>query len=149
MNYNVPFPAKSEFLECEHFDVRTHNGFVTILSPSGDHRTFHISTSRGKDSARFVSLLIGPDRTDPRSWLSFALGTSDGVVLFRKYANKCEISKKHKLPQMTDMLNKPEYFRRLGVTYLHAGRCRVCNRPLTNPASIRDGIGPECNKHSV
>lgn len=30
------------------------------------------------------------------------------------------------------------------ATIQHEGRCGVCHRPLTNPASIASGIGPEC-----
>jgi len=33
-----------------------------------------------------------------------------------------------------------------GYTLLLEGRCVICNRRLTNPESIRLGIGPECRK---
>lgn len=30
------------------------------------------------------------------------------------------------------------------ATFYHLGQCCVCKRPLTNPESIRSGIGPIC-----
>lgn len=30
------------------------------------------------------------------------------------------------------------------LTFRHEGKCCVCARPLTNPISIDEGIGPEC-----
>ena len=32
------------------------------------------------------------------------------------------------------------------VEYRFEGKCRKCNRKLTNPDSIDNGIGPECAK---
>ena len=35
------------------------------------------------------------------------------------------------------------------VTVLHGGRCGACGRGLTDPTSIRGGIGPECRKRAA
>lgn len=39
-------------------------------------------------------------------------------------------------------LQKPEIAER--VQFWHEGRCCMCGRPLTHPASIASGIGPDC-----
>lgn len=33
-----------------------------------------------------------------------------------------------------------------GVTFYHAGRCGMCGLELTDPASIKEGYGPDCAK---
>lgn len=36
-----------------------------------------------------------------------------------------------------------------GLEVFHEGACCRCNRPLTDPASIQSGIGPECAKKGM
>jgi len=36
-----------------------------------------------------------------------------------------------------------------GLKVFHEGACCRCNRPLTDPASIQSGIGPECAKKGM
>jgi hypothetical protein len=35
---------------------------------------------------------------------------------------------------------------RLEAALVAAGRCKMCGRTLTDPASLRGGIGPECRR---
>lgn len=124
--------------ETHHFDVRTHNGTITIRNTNtGGHRTFRITTQpSGANFApgkRIVSLL-----TDGDEWRSFGfVFENTGVVVWRsKRGGTFDI--------LADMINRPSAWEPKGAEYMYEGRCRRCNRPLTNPESIESGIGPIC-----
>jgi len=40
-----------------------------------------------------------------------------------------------------DQLIASGYF---GKSRIHDGKCKVCNTPLTDPESLKRGIGPDC-----
>lgn len=127
------------------FNVATHNGYITVSNPkTGGHRTFKISTVRNEKSAlhgkRVVSLLTGPNREDYTNWTGFGFATESGVVVWRK--NRGTAYEKH-----AKLLTNPEAGEEYGLEYLFEGRCRCCNRALTNPVAVKLGIGPECGGH--
>lgn len=122
----------------ETFNIRTHNGTLTIVSrETGSHRTVDIRTATYKDGSlhRIVSLLSGPDNES--DYRGFAEVTATGARVWRKHAESktfCWIVK---------ALNHPERYLNQ-VDFRFEGRCRVCDRKLTNPASLASGIGPTC-----
>lgn len=123
------------------FDVRTHNGFITVENTkTGDHRTFKVwaSTFKGDDEPkRVVSLLTGPDRDAWGDWQGFGFATEDGARVWRKYNGTL-------FEKFCKILNDPARGEELGLVYHFEGRCRRCNRALTVPESIESGIGPVC-----
>jgi len=136
----VPFPDISEFSDACAFDVRTHNGFIAVTSGrTGAQKFFHIFTKRG-EAVRFVSVFVGGDKFRADDWRMFGVATDGGVRVFRKLGNDTA------LYQLADVLNRREHFLALGSQYLYVGRCRVCNRPLANADSLREGIGAECKR---
>lgn len=121
------------------FSVATHNGWITIHNPkTDDHRTFQIATSKSMGGKRVVSMLTGPDREDWRNWTGFGFASEDGSInVWRKHEGSV-------FEKMARLLERPDLGEEYGLNYLFEGRCRVCNRALTNPESIRTGIGPVC-----
>lgn len=121
------------------FSVATHNGYITIHNPkTGDHRTFSIVTSGKMGGKRVVSMLTGPDRDDWRDWVGFGFVGEDGsITVWRKHAGTV-------FEKMAKLLERPKHGEEYGLSYMFEGRCRVCNRALTNPESIITGIGPVC-----
>src|SRR3990167_1873655 len=123
------------------FNVATHNGIITIRNPvTGQHRTVKIAT--GKDGAtRWVSMLTGPD--NERDYKTFGRIDNVGrVVVFRSIL-KDDGTRFYE--GLANILNFPEHFvDRLEFSF--AGRCKRCNRLLTDPESIAAGMGPECRK---
>lgn len=126
------------------FDIRTHNGTITVTSPSGEHRTFKIKTQKPDANfapgERIVSLLSGPDDYRGVGFLKVIKGEAR-IILW----------KKHRTPHMRSLvkvLKFPEHYQAKGCEYLYAGTCRKCNRELTNPVSIATGIGPICASRS-
>lgn len=124
-----------------NWKVATHNGFVTMVNTNtGNHRTVRIRTqpqdSRFAPGKRVVSLLVGPDNEN--SYRGFAFADEQGnVSVWRRF-------KGTDFETYARMIERPEQYAARGVEYKFEGRCRVCNRTLTNPESIDAGIGPVC-----
>jgi hypothetical protein len=124
------------------FEIRTHNGIVTMRSLStGNHRTFKVwrqpKDSKFFPNERLVGLLQGSDNTN--DFQAFGMIGAEGTInLWRKHqggkffewAKAC--------------LESPEKFLHQ-VEFNFEGRCRMCNRPLTTPESVEAGIGPVCD----
>lgn len=128
----------------EPWSSRTHNGCVTITNPkSGKHRTFRIHTqpldAKFKPGMRILSLLVGPDNGG--DFKQFAFVDEFGAVkVWRKVKSRVT-------DKFAAMIERPDDFmRNFGLRYQFEGKCRKCNRRLTSPESIENGIGPECAK---
>lgn len=130
-------------MDATNFKIATHNGCITIDNPAtGNHRTFRIKT-QADDSTfapgeRIVALLDGPDNTS--NYLQFGFVKPDGsIILWKRYRNS-EVFQTY-----VNMLRHPQWWTlQRGVRYQYEGRCRRCNRTLTDPLSISSGIGPVC-----
>lgn len=125
----------------DYVSTLTHNGLFTVKSiATGEHRTFKIATQ--KPDARFapgkrvVSLLTGPDNTN--NYTGFAFMDEFGVHVWAKMHTKRYVD----LANMLEKLNEHEANGKVEV-YVST-RCRVCNRTLTTPESVKSGIGPIC-----
>lgn len=127
-------------LEQESFDVRTHNGRITVQNTAtGQWRTFEVKARQFPDGElkRVVALLSGPEREDSSNWKGFGFATPEGVRVWRAQRGGV-------FDCYAKILNDPARGEQLGLVYLYSARCRRCNRPLTVPESIRSGIGPVC-----
>lgn len=129
--------------------IATHNGKITIKSPTGQHRTFCIKTQ--KDDANFapgeriISLLDGPDNEN--DYKQFGFVKEGGlIVVWRKYRGSVGDNgyEPSAYERYAKMLMHVEHYERLGAQYMFATSCRRCNRTLTTPESIQSGIGPIC-----
>lgn len=123
------------------------NGTYTIQNrKSGDHRTIRIRRqspeARFAPGKRVMSILTGPNnRTD---YTGVAFVDENGVVVWKRYRD-------------TDLGKTASFVWKLVVNgehadlyeVLHEGRCHICNRKLTEPESIRTGIGPVCAERAV
>jgi len=127
----------------DHFDIRTHNGIITVKNTNrGTHRTFRIKTQKPDakfaPGERILSLLTGPDNTSDYTQIAFV--KDDGrVILWNRFQTEG-------YRNLVAVLTEKDVWATRGFDYMYEGRCRVCNRLLTNPESIESGIGPECAK---
>jgi hypothetical protein len=123
------------------FSIKTHNGFITMLSlKTGDHRTLRIWTqskrSKFKPGERLIGLLVGSDNES--DYRSFGTVTRDGrVQLYFRHAG----DKFFKFCR--DAVERPEAYAGK-IEFSFGARCRKCNRLLTDPVSQELGIGPVC-----
>lgn len=121
--------------------ILSHNGTWTIESPTGEHRTFRVKTQ--PDDAgfapgeRILSIMTGPNNTFDFKGFAFIKPDGRKVILWKKY-------RKRPWTQYVKMLLHPWHYEKKGVTYHAETRCRACNRKLTRPDSIAEGIGPVC-----
>lgn len=144
-------------------DFLRYNGTFTVLSPSGEHRTFRVSNG-ADDMPRIVSVLTGPENTS--AYTGFGFVTRSGkngpfcINLWRKkstatgrrwFAPKAY----ERLPDdsqwgvlaatLLDLaLGDGSRLRAAGFTVMAQIACRRCGRALTTPESIESGIGPIC-----
>lgn len=144
------------------------NGIFTITNQAGDHRTFSVRT-QPKDSKfmpgqRVVALLSGADNENDYTCFGKIVpdcveGCHERVQLWRKReesklfkyyafllmriqnALETENPEQHAEEENLDF-KLPVLGRVYRVQF--SKRCRICNRRLTTPESIRLGIGPIC-----
>lgn len=127
------------------FDIATHNGKITVENTNrGTHRTFRIRTQKADakfaPGERILGLLTGSDNESSYTQIGFV--KSDGrIILWRRYQTQ-------QYESLVGVLKRREHFESIGLVYHFEGRCRVCNRALTTPESIRSGIGPVCEGKS-
>jgi len=137
---------------------RIFNGYYTIESRKGGHRTLRIATvAKGKlKGRRIVSLLTGPNNSD--DYRGFGFVDDDGVQVWKRFAgggfsrrvySEIVIAKHEgmhmKLAKLLWSLAVEDgQAERAGYKLLLEARCLRCNRRLTTPESIRTGVGPVC-----
>lgn len=124
------------------FEIKTHNGIITMKSmKTGEHRTFRIRTmkqdSKFLPGKRVVELLQGPDNES--DYRSFGMIGDDGrVYLWKKHQGQAFYV------WVASALQSPEHYVDR-VEFSFEGRCRRCNRLLSDPDSVASGIGPTCS----
>jgi hypothetical protein len=129
--------------------VQISNGIFTLTNTNKvTHRTFQIKTVRsgGFKGKRLVCLLTGQDNVT--SYTAFAFVGDYGFSVFKKYQGFMLAESQHdKLAKcLWSMMTKGDSspYAAKGMTLLESKTCRRCNRLLTDPTSIKLGIGPEC-----
>jgi len=133
-------------------DGRVKNGTYTLVSDkTGQHRTLRLSTIQNKRSGlygkRVISLLTGPNNEDDYTGFGFVLD-DNSLKVWRSFAGS--LTEKIGVALLT-ILRRGRVQADGSVVadglrghVLFKSACRVCNRPLTCPESIRTGIGPVC-----
>lgn len=123
------------------------NGEFTIISPTGARRTVRIRRQAADASfqpgQRIISVLTGPDNTDWGSWTSVGMLRQDGsVMVWRKFQGSAH--EKTVVFAVRALRAQQKGADLAGVEILASSTCCRCNRRLTVPESILQGMGPEC-----
>lgn len=130
------------------------NGKYTIQNrTTGEHRTFMVKTqapdAKFAPGTRIVALLTGSDNDSDASYQGFGFVNFDGIRVWTAKRGT-EAGKKSAWEHYAAMLwslavdsGASEYAEKYSL--LMEGRCVKCNRVLTEPESIRTGIGPVCD----
>ena len=125
------------------------NGTFTLINrEKGSHITMKIHTVKGGDlkGKRIISKLIGPDNTTSFQGIAF-LNTNDTYALWKKHRTD---KNGQIISILLAMLIKGKASRFSEKISIKASTtCLRCNRKLTTPQSIADGIGPECIKKGM
>jgi len=119
-------------------------GIYTIVYADGQHRTLQIKDWNGKTIAGY---LAGPD--NEKSYKFFGFLTSENRINFWRSFSGSQTPERMRLIQRAiDIIASDPS--KAGMAYaLHSSRCYRCNRTLTVPASIHNGLGPDCAKKAA
>ena len=116
--------------------------FTLVSKATGKRFTYRVAASKTNDNMFFLNLLTGSD--DYTYIGAIRTAGTHSVLTAGQYGNA-------NLPAFKGMrwlLRKIEGSSPLempdSVEFWHEGRCAKCARPLTDPASIARGLGPEC-----
>ncbi len=121
------------------------NALFTVSNNLAEHYTFKVRRL-GDDKPFFISLVGGKGSGHRFSYLGIFQPESNKTVVTRsskfavedlpvkvfKFVVRC-LAGRQTLPE--------------GYAIQHEGRCCCCGKKLTDPESIRLGIGPECRRH--
>lgn len=127
------------------------NGTYTVESArSGEHRTFSIRTqpddSKFAPGQRVIALLTGSD--NERDYTPFGFVDDHRIAVWSskrgKQGKRSSYEFFARLIWSLATRGEESKAREAGYTLLVEGRCLICNRRLTDPTSIRTGLGPVC-----
>lgn len=116
------------------------NGFYTLTFPDGSHRTYRVRLEHNGifKGSRTLALLIGPDNTS--DYECQGVVAEAGFRMFRRFA----AGKAAEHAAILWDVARGEAID--GYELLVSKRCRVCNRPLSDPLSITTEVGPTCRE---
>lgn len=121
---------------------------LTLVSQkTGTRYTYRVSRKKQGDEWQdiwFVGVLAGGDNVTDYHYIGFL---KEGTSLIAGAKGKPAFPSFKAFQWTLDHLLKgtmPEQ-----LEFWHEGRCCMCNRTLTDPVSIQNGIGPECAKKGV
>lgn len=145
-NQEVSYPVPVELeqkpaFECSFEFLKAGKAKFTVSNPLGVHYTFQVSKIRDKNEF-FVGVLTGPDNQTDYTYMA-VLTESNQLRFTSKSGFKADempskvfnwvlkvLAGKAKIPD--------------GYAIDHSNHCGRCRRELTDPVSIRTGLGPHC-----
>lgn len=136
---------------------RSKGAVFTLRSRrTGNHYTYKVIKKRNKRSGYvfFIYAMVGRDNQEKRDYeyIGCVFGTHEGTcndLVKRTPKSRLKTDdaivkalfffwNKILVPSKNDtVLND-------AIEFHHIGRCGRCNRPLTTPASVETGLGPDC-----
>ena len=125
------------------------NGTFTLVNrEKGSHITLKIHTVKGGKlkGKRIVSRLNGPDNETSYQGIAFVT-ENDKIVLWKNHRNDVNWKIVNILRNMLLYGDQSKHLERIDI--MASCTCLRCNRKLTSPQSIEDGIGPECIKKGL
>ena len=114
--------------------------FTLVSKKTGNRKTFRVAQAKDNENMFFVSLLTGSDNESDFEYIGFVKRPNLGLTAGRKGnpSHPAFVAVDWALRHI-ETGNMPEE-----LEFWHEGRCARCARPLTDPASIERGLGPEC-----
>lgn len=137
------------------------HAFFTVANGRGDHYSFRVNAPKveeGKPAGKpvwFVSVLTGPENTSDYTYMGiiahvrFTAGDVHGERPEFRLTGKSTYnpdSKPVRVFQWAMSIMAGDRALPEGWTIQHMGKCCRCGRALTDPESIRLGIGPTCRE---
>lgn len=131
--------AKVEAALVEGSPEVIYDGVYTVTYADGTYKTLKLRTqkadARFRPGVQLVKYLSGPDNTN--DYTGFGEVHGGTVKIWKKFADNEGLAKACKV-----MLGAKDAEQ--GATFEVSVSCFRCGRPLTVPASMHDGYGPDC-----
>lgn len=126
----------------------------TVDNGMDKHYTFHVwkgePTVQYPNSAHFIEVLTGPDNTTDYTYIGKVYISKDNNPrIYLTGKSKMKISDHvFKIAvwslRVIWQVSQGKYKVPMQYTIRHSGNCGKCGRPLTTPASLDTGLGPDC-----
>lgn len=113
--------------------------FTMVSKASGKRYTYRMAKAKDKDMF-FASLLVGQSNETDYEYIGFVGEGKHRLLAGKKGSahHPAFVGLDWALAQFNNG-QMPQ-----ALEFWHEGRCARCARPLTDPASIARGFGPEC-----
>ena len=119
--------------------------FTLVSKVTGKRYTYRVSKSKDSDTMFFLSVLTGPSNEDDYQYIgSIRTSGVHSIVHGGRAGNPEHPAFKAMDWMLRQIENSSPLQMPVSVEFWHEGRCAKCARPLTDPASIARGLGPEC-----
>lgn len=115
------------------------NSKFTVSNNKGEHFTFRVKKHRHRD-VYYARVLAGPEVYNYMGIL-----TKDTHIVVRGHKGMSPNAKSVKVLNWAMKVIDGKKELPDGYNIQHEGTCGACNRPLTDPESIRTGMGPVCS----
>jgi len=117
------------------------DGMYTVVYPNDEYRTLRFRTMSSGNLAGSTIISY----RDGTEWTGFGFLAAGEVKFWKRFADmNDEIRLRRIRKAVATVLSNPA---EAGMAYaLKSNRCCRCDLPLTVPASINQGMGPECAK---
>jgi hypothetical protein len=132
----------------------------TVSNGVGRHHTFHVYKSEPRKGftqpSWFIKILTGPDNTLSEDYTYIGM-LEGGIVNQWDHAPRIKLTSKSAYREEAEPVKIARWAIKViwqatdgryrlppGYSIKHMGRCGRCGRPLTHPASLDTGIGPDC-----
>jgi hypothetical protein len=138
----------------EILDFMLAGNATMTIEFQGKHYTYKVKQAKPRDNQSanaplrwWVDLLTGPDNTSDYNPAGMLVQPKHGTLTFATH--KGVRLPAHSAPvvwfsRFIKALVAEDEKRLARASILHEGRCGKCNRKLTDPTSIRIGLGPVC-----
>ena len=119
----------------------------------GTHMTVKVKQARDKKDRKiklpifFVSISLLGDKEQGMIYAG-TIFQADGRIKLA-YGQDPQGRIARALAFLAAAVKNPSILRERNVTFQHEGKCCSCSMPLTHPASIPVGLGPDCLAHKL
>jgi len=122
------------------------NATFTLVSLKTEVRyTYRVRQCEDKPTLYFVAVMTGADNETSYQYLGTVIKTDVPQLSTYRYGVKSKIGEH--APSAGAFYWWWKHKGHAQIQVWHEGRCGRCNRKLTVPESIANGIGPECMKY--
>jgi hypothetical protein len=124
-------------------------GYYTVILSDGSHATLRFKSGKGNFADKvIIGLFVGKDNAMESAYKGFGVRNADGTyTTWQANAEKGRsVTNVNRVTEALAIMCAKGHTEAAQAFVLASGNCYCCNKLLTNPESIKKGIGPDCEK---